>query len=105
MTSYDQAALTVRGDRVLVPVRVLPRSRRNEVAGVVPETGAVRIRVKSPPVEGAANRELLRYLGRKVLGIAPSDLEIVQGRDGRSKVVAVTGLSLEAVRERLASAG
>ena len=87
-----------------MPVRVQPRSRCTEVVGVVPETGAVKIRVKSPPVEGAANRELLRYLGRKVLRVAPSDLEIVQGRDGRSKVVAVSGLSLEAVRERLSSA-
>jgi uncharacterized protein (TIGR00251 family) len=92
----------VRGDRVVVSVRVQPRSRCTEVVGVIPETGALKIRVKSPPVEGAANKELLRFLGRKVLKVAPSDLEIVQGRDGRHKLIAVAGLTLDEVRERLA---
>ncbi|MBW1881209.1 MAG: DUF167 domain-containing protein [Deltaproteobacteria bacterium] len=86
---------------MLLPVWVQPRSRCAEVVGVVPETGALKVRVKAPPVGGAANKELLRFLGRKVLRVPPSDLEIVHGRAGRNKLIAVAGLTLDEARARL----
>ena len=44
------------------------------------------MRVKSPPSEGAANRELLRFLAT-LLEVAPSALEIVRGTSNRRKTV------------------
>lgn len=93
-------ALTRSGDRVCVPVRAQPRGGRSAVVGVE-ESGALRVRVGAPPVDGEANAELLRFLARKVLGVAPSALELVRGATGRDKLVAVSGLSEEEVRARL----
>jgi len=96
-------ALRVSDDLVLVPVRVQPRAQRTEVVGVS-ETGAVKIRLQAPPVDGAANEALLRFLGREVLDIAPSELLLVRGASGRDKVVGVRGLDEATVRRRLAAA-
>jgi uncharacterized protein (TIGR00251 family) len=64
--------------------------------------GALKLRLQAPPVDGRANAALLRFLGRKVLGVAPSNLEIVSGQNARRKVVAIAGLAEEAVRLALA---
>lgn len=79
-------------------VHVVPRARRTEVAG--PYGDAIRIRIAAPPVDGAANAELLRFLAQR-LGVARSRLEITAGASGRRKTVSVTGLSSEQVRRAL----
>ena len=63
---------------------------------------ALRVRVAARPLEGAANRELLRLLAR-VLGVRPGDVELEAGAHGRGKRVRVRGLPPEKVRERLAA--
>lgn len=101
MAAFDAPALREKDGAVLVQVRVQPRASRTEITGWSAETGAIRVRLKSPPVDGAANDELVRFLGRKVLKVPPSDIEIVHGHRGRDKTVAVRGLDLETVRRRL----
>ena len=49
------------------------------------------VRLTAPPVEGAANEALVRFLGRG-LGVAPSAVRIAAGTSGRSKRVAVSGI-------------
>ena len=95
-----ELALRTDGDVVIVPVRVQPRAHRDEVVGVDPN-GALKVRLCAPPVDGAANQALLRFLGREVLGVAPSDLSLLRGATGRDKVVAVRGLDLATVRRKL----
>ena len=73
-------------------VRVQARASRTDLAGLDPD-GRLRVRVKSAPVDGSANRELLRFLGKKVLRVAPSSLELVSGLASRDKVILVTGMS------------
>ena len=87
--------------RLLLSVRVQPRSSRTAIDGIV--EGALKVRLQAPPVDGAANSALLRFLGRKVLGVAPSSLEIVRGAAGRSKTVAISELSEQGIREALAA--
>ena len=81
-------------------LRVKPRASRTEISGIDPD-GRVRVRVKAAPVDGAANKELLRFLGRKVLGIAPSTLSVVSGQNARDKVIAIDGLGESEVRRAL----
>jgi uncharacterized protein len=75
-----------------------PGASRAGVAGV--HGGALRVRVRARPVEGAANRELLRVLAA-VLGVRPGALELEAGARGRDKHVRVRGLPVEVVRARL----
>ncbi|HEU4585090.1 MAG TPA: DUF167 domain-containing protein [Gemmatimonadaceae bacterium] len=84
-----------RGDSVRFAVRVQPRASRSKVAGV--RGGALLLRVAAPPVDGAANEELVRLLAGW-LGVARRDVSIVGGAASRSKLVDVRGVSVEAVR-------
>ncbi len=79
-------------------VRVRPRASRNAIAGE--REGALVVRLVAPPVEGAANEALARFLG-KALGVAPSAVRIVAGATGRDKLVAVAGLDAASARARL----
>jgi uncharacterized protein (TIGR00251 family) len=85
---------------VTFPVRVVPRAARNAVAGE--RAGALLVRLTAPPVEGAANAALARFLG-EALGVRPSAVAIVRGETGRDKLVRVAGITARAVRERLAA--
>lgn len=91
-------ALRDSPDGALLPVRVVPRSSRTVIDGVV--EGALRVRLAAPPVEGAANRALCEFLA-KTLGVPRRSVEIASGERGRQKVVRVRTLEAEAVRERL----
>ncbi|HEX7091695.1 MAG TPA: DUF167 domain-containing protein [Longimicrobiales bacterium] len=82
-----------RGSAVRIPVRAQPRASRSEIAGE--HDGALRVRLAAPPVEGAANDELVRLLAR-VLGVPRSAVRVVAGQRGRTKVVEVDGVDAAA---------
>ena len=83
---------------MLLDVRVIPRAKKNEVAGM--RDGAVLLRVAAPPVEGAANEAVIELLS-SVLHIPRKQIEIVSGERGRQKRVAITGMTAEQVRAAL----
>jgi uncharacterized protein (TIGR00251 family) len=85
-------------DGLTLRVRVQPRASRDALGGE--REGALVVRLSAPPVEGAANVALVRFLG-KALGIAPSAVRILKGLTGRRKLVAIAGLDAAAARERL----
>ena len=87
-----------RDNTVRVRVRVQPRASRTEVAGE--HDGALKVRVAAPPVDGAANDELVRFIARRV-GVARSCVRIVSGEAGRSKVVEIEGVDVHSVRVAL----
>jgi len=76
-------------------VRVLPRSRHDEVVGLHGE--ALRIRLTAPPERGQANRALREFLARR-LGVSPAAVEILSGHTSRQKRVRVAGVSADAIR-------
>ena len=84
--------------RALVTVHVVPRAKANQVCGYYGD--AVRIRLRAPPVDGAANAALLAFLA-KVLQVSEGQLALVSGFTSRRKVVAVTGLDSAQVMARL----
>lgn len=61
---------------------------------------AVRVRIAAPPVEGAANTELVRFLAGQ-LGVARAAVSIARGHRGRRKTVVIEGVSTEAALRRL----
>lgn len=76
------------GGALVFGVRVVPRASRTVAAGE--HDGVLKVRVAAPPVEGAANEELARYLARE-FGVAARGVEIVSGRYAKTKVVRVRG--------------
>ncbi len=79
-------------------IRVVPRASKTEIAGEM--DGAVKVRVSSPPVDGAANSELVRLFA-KTLGVARSDVEIVSGLASKTKRIRVMGVTADAVQDAL----
>lgn len=68
---------------------------------VGPYNDGIKIRIKSPPVDGAANDELVSFLG-KALQLSRKDIEILHGHTSRTKMLEIqTDLSTEAVIEQL----
>lgn len=82
----------------LLDIRVIPRSPRTCVDGR--RGDAILIRLKAPPVDGAANAALIAFLS-DALDIPRRNITIVRGETSRDKRVQVVGLELEAVRRRL----
>lgn len=81
-------------------VHVQPRAPRTEVVGR--HGDAIKIRLRAPPVDGAANEELLRFLAER-LGVARAALRLVAGESGRRKRVAVVGGPPDPERHLLAA--
>ena len=90
--------LRTSGALLTLRVRVRPRASKDALGGE--REGALVVRLTAPPVEGAANEALARFLG-KTLGVAPSAVRVVSGATGRNKVVSVAGLDAATARERL----
>lgn len=76
----------------IIEVRVVPRASRSEIVDLV--DGVLKVRLTSPPVDGAANEELVKLLAKR-LGIAKSYIEIISGSASRNKRVRVDGVSLD----------
>lgn len=87
-----------RDGRLVFKVQVVPRSSRSEVAGE--HNGSLRVRVSSPPVEGAANKELTNVLA-KAFNVSRSAVSIVSGQNSRLKQVSIEGVSSSSLSEVL----
>ena len=83
---------------VRATVYVQPRASRTELAGL--HDGCVKIRLAAPPVEGAANAELIEFVAG-LLKIARSRIRVVTGTSSRRKVVEIDGVSAAAVARAL----
>jgi uncharacterized protein len=83
---------------VTIDVRVIPRARKSEVDGTRGQ--AVLVRLKAPPVDGAANAELIEVMASK-LRIVKNLVSIVTGEHSRQKRLKVVGLDAETAEARL----
>ncbi|HEY0404822.1 MAG TPA: DUF167 domain-containing protein [Pyrinomonadaceae bacterium] len=80
-------------------VRVVPRASQNCLAGE--HDGALRVRVTAPPIEGAANEQLMRTLAR-AFGVPLRAVEIVSGQTSKLKRVRVRSVRPEQLASLLA---
>ena len=74
------------GDDLLLHCYLQPRASRNEMTGE--HDGALRIRIKAPPVDGEANRELLRFLAKQ-FDVARAQVILERGESSRRKTVRI----------------
>lgn len=92
------SCLRANASGLILTVRAVPRASRNELVG---ETdGALRIRLQAPPVDGKANKALLRFLA-DTLEVAPSRLALLSGETGRNKRILITCVSAIDATQRL----
>jgi len=83
-----------QNEQVVFRVRVVPRSSRSAVVGVI--EGALKVSLTAAPVEGAANSALVKLLSQQ-LGVPKSAITIIRGERSKNKTVRIDGIEGEAV--------
>ena len=86
---------------VLVRIRIQPRCSRVGPLGYFgAEESELKWGVGSPPVDGAANEELVGAVA-KFFGVAKSRVELVSGEKSRSKTLFVFGMDEQEIEQKL----
>lgn len=90
--------LTEKDGALRFEVHAKPKAKKSAV--LRPRGDAVEIAIAAPPVDGAANEELVRFLAA-LLELPRRNVEIVRGATGPKKLLAVFGLAREELLRRL----
>ena len=83
---------------VRLRLHVQPRASRTEAAGL--HGTALKVRLAAPPVDGAANEALVRWVAES-LGVPRSAVILTAGAGSRTKTIEVAGADPADVRRRL----
>ncbi len=84
-----------------IKVHVQPRAARSEIVGM--HGDAIKIRLAAPPVDNAANHELVKFLAAQ-LGLGHRQLRVAAGLTSRSKIVAIEDPEAQAIVAALVAA-
>jgi uncharacterized protein (TIGR00251 family) len=74
---------------MILTVKVIPRARKNEIAGY--ENGLLKVRLQAVPEKGKANEELIAFLAEE-LDLPKSSMTLVRGQTSRIKHLKIEGL-------------
>ena len=87
-------------------MRLTPKGGRDAVEGVVEIGGRflLKVRVASPPVDGAANAALIKLLA-KHFGVSKSAIRLVAGETARRKTLEIDGDPTDLLRRLSGKAG
>lgn len=78
-----------------------PRAKKSRIVGARGE--AVEVSLAAPPVDGAANEELVRVLS-DALDVPKRAVSIMRGATSQKKIVEIAGVSADEARRRLLGA-
>ena len=73
---------------ITIKIKVYPKSAQSGISGIVGDV--LKIKVNAPPVEGAANKELIEILS-DTLRTRKTSIKIIKGHGSRDKVVEIEG--------------
>ncbi len=88
MSTSELPFLTALDDSLILRVYVQPRASRNQICGIIGEE--LKIRLTSPPVDGAANK-LCREFVADLFDVSNSSVEIISGETSRHKRLRILG--------------
>ena len=77
---------------IVLSLHIQPRASKNELCGV--QGNALKIRLTSPPVDGAANKLCREFLA-DLLDVPKSAVEIISGETSRHKRVRIASTDPE----------
>ncbi len=85
---------------VTLKIKVKPKARSNQIAGV--RGDALLVHVTAAPTDGEANRAVIKVLS-DALNVSRSQVVIVTGHTSRDKVVKIAGVKAAEVKIALES--
>ncbi len=86
------------GGGVHIRIKVVPNASRDEIVGIV--GGRIKVRVKSPPESGKANKAVIAMIA-DLLGLKKNAVSILFGNKNPKKTVGIFGVSVDIVRSKL----
>lgn len=89
------------GGQVVLCVKVIPRASKNEIGEVL--GNELKIKITAPPVDSAANEELIRFLAR-ICKFRKGSILIVSGETSRHKRIRFSSTGLNEIQLALARA-
>lgn len=93
----EKSRKTARSECTLT-IHVVPRSSKISVTYQGEKN--LKVKLTAPPVEGAANKQLIEVLS-KLLTLPRKNLEIISGLQSKTKMVRIYGITEERVRETI----
>ena len=82
-----------------LPVKVVPGSSRNHIAGWL--EASLKVRVRAPPERGKANAAVEKLVAC-ALDLPSGRVRVVSGMTSTRKTLEIAGLSLDEIRARIA---
>ena len=76
----------------IIGVRLKPGSKQEKIISI--DEQDICIAVTAPPVDGKANKALIKFLA-EVLDVAKSSITILRGQTSRIKLVEIAGMTKE----------
>ena len=76
---------------ITIEIKVEPRASKKGIAGVM-DNNILKVKLSAPPVEGAANEELIKIIA-EATGIKKSSIRIIRGLSSKNKVIEISGVS------------
>lgn len=92
----DRPYIDVKNGEAWLRLHVQPNAKKTEITGIY--GNLLKIRLKAPPVDGKANKELERFL-TSFFGVKKSDVMLISGLSGRKKVVKIIGFAEKDLRK------
>jgi len=88
--------LTAAADgTVLLHLHVQPKAAKSRIVGL--HDGCLKIAVAAPPVEGKANKAVVKFLA-DFIGVPARDVSVQSGTHSRRKLVAVSAVDASRIR-------
>ncbi len=84
--------VTADARAITFTVRAQPRATSSAVVGEM--EGALKVKLTAPPVDGAANEELIRFLA-KLFAVPRRNISILSGTTAKTKIIQIAGLTSE----------
>ena len=75
---------------ITIEVKVEPRSAQKVIAGVM-DNNVLKVKLTSPPVEGAANEQLIEIIAEE-LKVKRAQVKVIRGHSSKRKVLEISGI-------------
>ena len=72
----------IKDGYIIINVKAIPNSSKNIIAEVLEDQ--IKVKIKAPAVEGAANKELVKFFSKE-FKVSKSDIEFIGGMTSKRK--------------------
>jgi uncharacterized protein len=94
----EQLKIQQAGSSVIFSVKVVPRSSKTAIAGLL--GGMLKVKLAAAPEKGKANESLVEFLA-ETLGVKKNTITITSGHTSPVKTIQITGASSETILQKL----